>query len=88
MSEYLPDEVAASLRQYLNLPEDETQKRKLSMDKAGGKRAKLDPVEQGRPGVLDLTQAKKPSRGPSAKEKSQMKAASGSKPITSFFKKK
>jgi len=75
----------------MNLPEEETLKRKASAEKVKPKRAKLETNEMApeQETGMDLAQPKKtPARTQSAKEKAQIKAAAGTKPITSFFKKK
>ena len=96
VSEYLTDDLSMKLLAALGLPEEiledksSSTKRKSSQDKVDNKRMKTETE------VMDLSQIPKEkeksnSEKPkllSAKEKSMIKAASKTKPITSFFKRK
>lgn len=92
VSEYLPSSLRSSLLSSLNLPEvkpaDPSSKRKLltaqspNIEDAEAKRIKLDGDEFRE----KSTPAKKPKE-PSAKDKALARSASGTKSISSFFKK-
>ncbi|KAG7208629.1 hypothetical protein KM043_014836 [Ampulex compressa] len=96
VSEYLAEDLAKKLAQYLNIPDDtDSKKRKLSSPKDGAdeKRSKKDTTEEEsipRTRALDLTKSEKPQKNSSVskKEIAKQKAAVGCKSITSFFKKK
>nr|CAD7199253.1 unnamed protein product [Timema douglasi] len=96
LSEYLPEDLSLKLGQQMSLPEDchpASSKRKLAV---GGNsnnmqgdvkkvRAELDLANGG---VLDLTKPEKSTKSVSSKDKARAKVASGSKTISTFFKKK
>lgn len=95
VSEYLMDDLSQKLLRFLNLPE-ETQSANLkrkstSTSCADTKRTKLeDENKPSTPNVLDLSkpESKVPKTSTqSTKDKARAKAASGSKTISSFFKK-
>lgn len=95
VSEYLADDIAKKLAQYLNIPDEVERKRKLISPKevSEDKKFKRDTSEEDvtpRTKALDLSKPEKPQKNPamSKKELSRQKAAIGSKSITSFFKKK
>ncbi|XP_014609920.1 PREDICTED: ribonuclease H2 subunit B [Polistes canadensis] len=95
VSEYLADDIAKKLAQYLNIPDEVEKKRKLISPKevSEEKKFKRDTSEEDvtpRTKALDLSKPEKPPKNPaiSKKELSRQKAAIGSKSITSFFKKK
>ncbi|KAI4484933.1 hypothetical protein M0802_012941 [Mischocyttarus mexicanus] len=95
VSEYLADDIAKKLAQYLNIPDEVERKRKLisPKDVSEEKKFKRDTPEEDvtpRTKALDLSKPEKPQKTPaiSKKELSRQKAAIGSKSITSFFKKK
>ncbi|XP_015175436.1 PREDICTED: ribonuclease H2 subunit B [Polistes dominula] len=95
VSEYLADDIAKKLAQYLNIPDEVERKRKLISPKevSEEKKFKRDTLEEDvtpRTKALDLSKPEKPQKTPpmSKKELSRQKAAIGSKSITSFFKKK
>lgn len=95
VSEYLMNDLSQKLLRYLNLPEEpqsQNLKRKSgSSPFPESKKAKLeDENKPSTPNVLDLSKpdSKAPKgTGQSAKEKARSKAATGSKTISSFFKK-
>lgn len=91
ISEYLTDDISAKLLAVLGLPEETPEekpsaKRKSTQDNVETKKAKNETE------VMDLSQPPREKPTPikplSAKDKSRIKAASNTKPITSFFKKK
>lgn len=94
VSEYLMDDLSQKLLKYLNLPEDASinLKRKITSNmQSESKKLKIE-EEKGNTSsnVLDLSKPdikaiKQPIQ--TSKEKARSKAASGSKSITSFFKK-
>ncbi|XP_017775814.1 PREDICTED: ribonuclease H2 subunit B [Nicrophorus vespilloides] len=94
VSEYLMDDLSQKLLKFLNIPE-ETQvslKRKSILDgQPDAKKIKTeDENKMGSSNVLDLSKPDiKPSKQlvQNTKDKARAKAASGSKSITSFFKK-
>ncbi|CAL7935081.1 unnamed protein product [Xylocopa violacea] len=95
VSEYLAEDLSKKLAQHLNLPDEmEHKKRKLSSpkDNADEKRSKKDTTENEtvlKPKTTDLTKLEKPQKTAiGKKELARQKAATGSKSITSFFKKK
>ncbi|KAK2580721.1 hypothetical protein KPH14_011349 [Odynerus spinipes] len=96
VSEYLADDLAKKLAQYLNIPDEvENKKRKLSNPKDGSDEKKLKrevSEEESTPRIkaLDLSKPEKPPKTSimSKKELARQKAAAGSKNISSFFKKK
>ncbi|XP_035731914.1 ribonuclease H2 subunit B-like [Vespa mandarinia] len=95
VSEYLADDIAKKLLQYLNIPEEVERKRKLSNPKqvTDEKKFKRDTSDEDltpRTKALDLSKPEKPQKAPTLnkKELARQKAAVGSKNITSFFKKK
>lgn len=89
MSEYLTDDLSSKLLAHLGLTEEKQE------DKTAAKRKSVTPPEKTEvkkpkveTEVMDLSQRERPNRSISSKEKARIKAASGSKSITSFFKKK
>ncbi|XP_030746699.1 ribonuclease H2 subunit B [Sitophilus oryzae] len=94
VSEYLMDDLSQKLLKFLNLPEEVSpQNLKRKSLATPGPEAKKSKIEEDNKGsssnVLDLS---KPEIKPkpltlSAKDKARVKAASGSKSISSFFKK-
>lgn len=95
VSEYLMEDLSQKLQKYLNLPE-ETQspnlKRKSNSSPfPDSKKAKMeDENKPSTPNVLDLSKPDSKTAKPasqSAKDKARAKAATGSKSISSFFKK-
>ncbi|KAF7269351.1 ribonuclease H2 subunit B [Rhynchophorus ferrugineus] len=93
VSEYLMDDLSQKLLKFLNLPEESSPqnlKRKSTSTPPEAKKSKIDDENKGTSSnVLDLS---KPEIKPkpltmSAKDKARAKAASGSKSISSFFKK-
>lgn len=95
VSEYLMDDLSQKLLRYLNLPE-ETQSPNLKRKSTStpcpdAKKAKLEEENKpSTPNVLDLSKPdSKVSKIPaqSTKDKARAKAATGSKTISSFFKK-
>ncbi|KAK0078998.1 hypothetical protein PV325_001865 [Microctonus aethiopoides] len=97
VSEYLTEELAKKLLHYLNLPDEveNKMKRKLLNPKEGPeeKRPKKEPLEidnSSRTRALDLTKPEKPQKPLplTKKDLARQKAATGSKSISSFFKKK
>ncbi|KAJ8971066.1 hypothetical protein NQ314_000898, partial [Rhamnusium bicolor] len=96
VSEYLMDDLSQKLLKFLNLPDDlqcqQNLKRKgCGMSGSETKRVKTeDENKSSTSNVLDLSKPDtKPPKTPisTAKEKVRAKAASGSKTISSFFKK-
>ncbi|PBC28121.1 ribonuclease H2 subunit B [Apis cerana] len=94
VSEYLAEDLSKKLAQYLNIPDEtENKKRKLNSPKDNGdeKRSKKDTSENEsvlKPKTPESTKLEKPQKTIGKKELARQKAASGSKSITSFFKKK
>uniref|UniRef100_A0A1B6LCP7 Ribonuclease H2 subunit B n=4 Tax=Graphocephala atropunctata TaxID=36148 RepID=A0A1B6LCP7_9HEMI len=96
VSEYLADDLSARLSKHLGLPEPETgpNKRKQlasanTNTEATHKRPKLEAQEPLKNGALDLSKPEKvPKTSITAKDKARAKSATGSKNISSFFKKK
>ncbi|XP_043792886.1 ribonuclease H2 subunit B [Apis laboriosa] len=94
VSEYLAEDLSKKLAQYLNiLDETENKKRKLNSpkDNSDEKRSKKDTSENEsvlKPKTSESTKLEKPQKTIGKKELARQKAASGSKSITSFFKKK
>ncbi|XP_046990148.1 ribonuclease H2 subunit B isoform X1 [Schistocerca americana] len=96
VSEYLADDLSLQLLRKLGLPEEqpsESSKRKLApaqQQASETKRPRQEDLPNG--DALDLTKPEKvlmaAKTSITAKEKARMKAASGSKSISSFFKKK
>ncbi|CAG9839716.1 unnamed protein product [Diabrotica balteata] len=91
VSEYLMDDLSQKLLRYLNLPEESQQSQSLkrkSLPLVGTNEPKKVKVEEeiksSTSNILDLS---KPDNKVSSKEKARAKAASGSKTISSFFKK-
>ncbi|CAH0557480.1 unnamed protein product [Brassicogethes aeneus] len=96
VSEYLMDDLSQKLLKYLNLPEDvpqSTLKRKSTQQTPQQESKKPRNEEENKSGssnVLDLSKPdpKMPkTQVLNAKDKARNKAASGCKPISSFFKK-
>lgn len=97
VSEYLMDDLSNKLLKQLNLP-DESQLQNLSNKRKSGTNAQSDSkkikFEGAEPapktGALDLSKPDPKIKPPTAssKDKARAKAASGSKSISSFFKKK
>ena len=95
VSEYLMDDLSQKLLKYLNLPEDpQFNLKRKSLNPLSPNETKKAKVEEenksSTSNVLDLSKpepkaAKPPSMN--SKEKARAKAASGSKTISSFFKK-
>ncbi|KAF2894012.1 hypothetical protein ILUMI_12165 [Ignelater luminosus] len=94
VSEYLMDDLSQKLLKYLNLPEDANislKRKSTSNMQSESKKLKIeDEKGNSSSNVLDLSKPdikaiKQPIQ--TSKEKSRSKAASGSKSITSFFKK-
>ncbi|XP_076762860.1 ribonuclease H2 subunit B [Xylocopa sonorina] len=95
VSEYLAEDLSKKLAQHLNLSDEmEHKKRKLSSpkDSTDEKRSKKDTTENEtvlKPKTTDSTKLEKPQKTAiGKKELARQKAATGSKNITSFFKKK
>uniref|UniRef100_A0A1B6DRY5 Ribonuclease H2 subunit B n=1 Tax=Clastoptera arizonana TaxID=38151 RepID=A0A1B6DRY5_9HEMI len=99
VSEYLPDDLSARLSRHLGLPTENElsgNKRKQLTNtntNSDNKRTKLEtsalPSEEPiKNGALDLSKPEKITPKTSSKEKARSKAATGSKNITAFFKKK
>lgn len=95
VSKYLVDDLSNKLLKYLNLPED-TLKRKSSsgnlMQTPDAKKSKIEETKSNTssPNVLDLSKPEPKSTktaGESSREKARAKAAQGTRPISSFFKK-
>ncbi|KOC65441.1 Ribonuclease H2 subunit B [Habropoda laboriosa] len=95
VSEYLAEDLSKKLAQHLNLPDEtENKKRKLNSpkDTTDEKRSKKDTTENEsilKPKIPDSTKLEKPQKTAiGKKELARQKAATGSKSITNFFKKK
>ncbi|KAL3282431.1 hypothetical protein HHI36_005618 [Cryptolaemus montrouzieri] len=92
VSEYLMDDLSLKLLRYLNLPEEITLKRKSVNNQAQPEPKKVkieDENKSSTSNVLDLSKPEPKSKTSalSSKDKARMKAACGSKSISSFFKK-
>lgn len=96
VSEYLMDDLSAKLLKFLNLPDDVTTvtnlKRKSSnlLQSDAKKMRTEDENKSSTSNVLDLSKPEQKQVKTallSTKEKSRVKAAAGSKTISSFFKK-
>lgn len=95
ISEYLADELSTKLLKQLSLPEEaqntSSKRKSVTSTNPEPKKAKFDTPETApKIGILDLSK-QDPKQKPvtvSTKEKARAKAASGSKNISSFFKKK
>ncbi|XP_012226478.1 ribonuclease H2 subunit B [Linepithema humile] len=95
VSEYLAEDLSKKLAQHLNIPDEaENKKRKLNSPKDGSdeKKVKKDSFEEN-PTPKPKTKNLKPEKvqkiaPPGKKELARQKAATGSKSITNFFKKK
>ncbi|CAG9772019.1 unnamed protein product [Ceutorhynchus assimilis] len=91
VSEYLMDDLSLKLAKFLNLPDESLQQtlKRKSTQSAPGQEAKKPKTEDenksSSSNVLDLS--KPETKKISAKDKARAKAASGSKSISSFFKK-
>lgn len=90
VSNYLPDSLTSLLETHLNLPPLESEKKRKSNTVENGvvtnnKKQKLEEEPQN---GFSPTPAKEKKATPSAKAKAMAKAASGTKSITNFFKKK
>lgn len=94
VSEYLMDDLSLKLLKYLNLPEETpvSLKRKstTSIQQSDVKKTKHgDESSKSNTNVLDLSKPEPKTKlnSQTPKDKARVKAASGSKNITSFFKK-
>lgn len=94
VSEYLMDDLSQKLLKYLNLPEDpqfNLKRKSTNLLASDAKKTKIEEENKSSTSnVLDLSKPEpKPTKTPtsSAKDKARAKAASGSKTISSFFKK-
>lgn len=95
VSEYLMDDLSHKLLRYLNLPEEaqnpNLKRKSSSMSLPEAKKSKFEEENKATtPNVLDLSKPeskilKTPSQA--SKDKARAKAATGSKSISSFFKK-
>lgn len=94
VSEYLMDDLSQKLLKYLNLPEDSSASLKRKSNNAVLHESKKIKLDEQKPNsstnVLDLSKpeiktVKEPIQ--SSKDKLRAKAATGSKSISSFFKK-
>jgi hypothetical protein len=97
VSEYLEDDLAAKLKKYMNIPEEEPEikkpvmKRETSDTGASPKRKKAKADEGPEEDYsVDYKKSKTAKETPTlnAKQKALAKSASGSKNIASFFTKK
>ncbi|CAH1110067.1 unnamed protein product [Psylliodes chrysocephalus] len=90
VSEYLMDDLSQKLLRYLNLPEDTSvpnlKRKSVALTSGEPKKVKVEEEfkSTSSSNILDLS---KPDGKALAKEKARAKAASGSKNISSFFKK-
>lgn len=94
VSEYLMDDLSQKLLKYLNLSEDpqfNLKRKSLTQAQNDAKKTKTEEENKSSTSnVLDLSKPEpKPAKPPSisSKDKSRAKAATGSKTISSFFKK-
>lgn len=94
VSEYLMDDLSQKLLKYLNLPEDSQfnlKRKSSSMLQGDPKKMKVE--EENKSSTSNVLDLSKPEQkaikapGLSSKDKARAKAASGSKTISSFFKK-
>ncbi|XP_056630462.1 ribonuclease H2 subunit B [Diorhabda sublineata] len=91
VSEYLMDDLSQKLLRYLNLPEDVQIQQNLKR-KSGSLGGMMEPKktkveEENKSSTSNILDLSKPDNKLSTKDKNRAKAASGSKSISSFFKK-